>query len=47
MPTCSDCGEFVTRDFIRVFGVGGEVEGCPACRTNRELGDGDAATRSE
>ncbi|MDS0476878.1 hypothetical protein [Natrinema sp. 1APR25-10V2] len=42
MPECGACGEFVTRDFIRVFGIDGEVHGCPTCTTYRELQDGSA-----
>lgn len=41
MPACSDCGGDVTRDFVRVFGIDGEVHGCPDCSTYRELHDGD------
>ncbi|WP_436343977.1 DUF7563 family protein [Natronorubrum sp. FCH18a] len=40
MPHCSDCDAFVTRDFIRVFGVNGEVNGCPSCMTYRKLHQG-------
>ncbi|WP_425498442.1 DUF7563 family protein [Natrinema soli] len=47
MPECSDCGRFVTRDFIRVFGIEGEVYGCPDCMTYRELGTGDATSKIE
>ncbi|TYL37847.1 hypothetical protein CV102_14020 [Natronococcus pandeyae] len=46
MPTCADCGEYVTRDFVRVFGVDGEVHGCPDCTTYRELQDGGGVDRS-
>ena len=42
MPHCSDCGAYVTRDFIRVFGVDGTVSGCPDCTTYRELNNGGA-----
>ncbi|WP_449271924.1 DUF7563 family protein [Haloterrigena salifodinae] len=38
MPEWEECGGFVTQDFIRVFGIGGEVHSCPHCMTNRELG---------
>ncbi|AGB31092.1 hypothetical protein C488_02011 [Natrinema pellirubrum DSM 15624] len=37
MPECQHCGAFVTRDFVRVFGVDGEVRECPACSTYREI----------
>lgn len=50
MPPCGNCGEYVTRHFVRVFGIDGEVYGCPECSTYRELhaGDGiDAAERNE
>ncbi|WP_425498434.1 DUF7563 family protein [Natrinema soli] len=43
MPECDECGGFVTQDFIRVFGIEGEVHGCPNCMTRRELSDGDGA----
>ncbi|WP_306059951.1 DUF7563 family protein [Natronococcus wangiae] len=46
MPICGDCGEYVTRDFIRVFGVDGEVHGCPDCTTYRELYDGGGVDHS-
>lgn len=42
MPTCSDCDAYVSRDFIRVFGVDGEVHGCPNCMTYRDLQEGGA-----
>ncbi|SEW31549.1 DUF7563 family protein [Natrinema salifodinae] len=37
MPTCGNCGAYVTRDFVRVFGVDGDIQGCPDCATYREL----------
>lgn len=37
MPSCGNCGEYVTRHFVRVFGIDGEVYGCPECSTYREL----------
>ncbi|MFC4438518.1 MULTISPECIES: DUF7563 family protein [Natrialbaceae] len=46
MPSCDDCGEYVTRDFIRVFGVDGKVHGCPHCATYRELQDGAGVEHS-
>lgn len=42
MPHCRDCGGYVTRNFIRVFGVDGAVSGCPNCTTYRELNTGGA-----
>lgn len=42
MPTCGECDAYVTSDFIRVFGINGEVHGCPNCTSYRELQDGDA-----
>lgn len=47
MPHCRDCGGYVTRDFIRVFGVDGAVSGCPNCTTYRELNNGGAAEAGE
>lgn len=47
MPTCDGCGEYVTSDFIRVFGVNGEVNACPACSTYSELQEGEGAEPSE
>ncbi|WP_162832287.1 DUF7563 family protein [Natronolimnohabitans innermongolicus] len=40
MPTCGECDAYVTADFVRVFGVNGEVSGCPNCATYRELQNG-------
>ncbi|AGB38732.1 DUF7563 family protein [Natronococcus occultus] len=40
MPRCQDCGGYVTRDFVRVFGIDGTVAGCPDCTTYRELQEG-------
>lgn len=38
---CNNCGEFVTRQFVRVFGDNaGEVYGCLSCGTARDLRDG-------
>lgn len=32
MPTCRGCNDFVTPDFVRVFGTAdNEVFHCPAC----------------
>jgi len=36
MPTCEECDAYVTRDFVRVFGIDGDVHGCPHCSTYRE-----------
>lgn len=33
MPECQNCGNFVTQDFVRVFGVDGKVEGCTECKS--------------
>lgn len=34
MPTCENCGSFVTENYVRVFGDrNGEVYACPHCRT--------------
>ncbi|WP_226483269.1 DUF7563 family protein [Natrinema amylolyticum] len=40
-----ECGEYVTQDFIRVFGINGDVHGCPTCTTYRELQDGSAVNQ--
>ncbi|ELY54963.1 hypothetical protein C491_17739 [Natronococcus amylolyticus DSM 10524] len=40
MPNCQNCGGYVTRDFVRVFGVEGAVAGCPNCTTYRQLQEG-------
>lgn len=47
MPTCSNCGGYVTRDFVRVFGVDGAVNGCPDCSTYRELQNGTGVGHSD
>ncbi|MDS0298024.1 hypothetical protein NDI76_04655 [Halogeometricum sp. S1BR25-6] len=45
MYTCNNCEEFVTRDFVRVFGDSDdEVFGCPACMNMREVMNGAAAS---
>ena len=33
MPSCSNCGAFVTREYARVFSIPGEdgVRVCPSC----------------
>ncbi|WP_455363926.1 DUF7563 family protein [Natronococcus wangiae] len=43
MNNCSRCGEHVSHNFVRVYGVDGEVNGCPRCMTYRELQAGDGA----
>lgn len=43
MPTCRNCDRYVTRDFVRVFGLEGELHGCPNCTTYRELYGGNGA----
>jgi hypothetical protein len=44
MYTCNNCGEFVTRDFVRVFGdAEDEVFGCPSCMNMREVMEGEAS----
>ncbi|WP_187433059.1 DUF7563 family protein [Natronococcus pandeyae] len=42
MPTCGNCGEYVTHNFVRVFGADGVIQGCPNCTTYRELYDAEA-----
>jgi len=37
MPDCENCGRHVTSDFLRVFGVDGEVHGCPNCTTTANI----------
>lgn len=31
MNKCQNCGEHISSDFVRVFGVNGEVESCVFC----------------
>jgi len=39
--TCENCGEYVTKQFVRVFGANdGSVYGCMNCSTGRDLRDG-------
>ena len=39
--TCENCGEYVTKQFVRVFGANdGSVYGCMSCSTGRDLRDG-------
>jgi len=38
---CQNCGEYVTKQFVRVFGANdGSLYGCMNCSTGRELRDG-------
>jgi hypothetical protein len=44
MPTCNECGGFVSKDFVRVFGANdGDVFACPDCSTTTNLVHGAAA----
>lgn len=44
MATCSNCGAFVTADYVRVFGDNdGTVHGCPDCTALRYLTEGVGA----
>ncbi len=39
--TCENCGSYVTKQFIRVFGGNdGAVYGCMNCTTGRDLREG-------
>jgi len=39
--TCKNCGEYVTKQFVRVFGANdGSVYGCMNCSTGRDLREG-------
>lgn len=41
MATCTNCGEFVTRQFTRVFGDNDDdVAGCPRCASITDLKHG-------
>lgn len=43
MPSCDNCGSFVTPDFARVFGDNrNRVDGCVRCMSFRELQEGGA-----
>lgn len=42
MPTCDNCGEYVTHNFVRVFGVDGAIRGCPGCMRYSKLYDSEA-----
>lgn len=38
VPSCQNCGSFVTVDFARVFGNNDdEVNGCPECTSFNQL----------
>lgn len=37
---CQGCQGHVTKRFVRVFGVDGQVSVCPECSTNREITGG-------
>lgn len=42
--SCENCGSYVTKQFIRVFGSrDGKVYACGNCATGRELRDGGGA----
>ncbi|QLG64300.1 DUF7563 family protein [Halorarum salinum] len=48
MPTCTNCGSFVTPSFVRVFGGNdGQIRGCDNCKTQTELNSGIAARSSD
>lgn len=36
MPQCDNCGAHLTPEYVRVFGVDGEVPACLHCTTNTE-----------
>jgi len=36
MPECQGCGNHVSQNFVRVFGVDGEVQGCQECEGQNE-----------
>jgi len=39
--TCNNCGSYVTKQFVRVFGANdGSVYGCMNCSTGRQLREG-------
>ena len=42
MPSCTNCGEFITPNFVRVFGDNeNKVDGCPACLAATKICDGE------
>jgi len=36
MPECQNCGSHLTPEYVRVFGMEGEVSVCLHCTTNKE-----------
>lgn len=34
MPECNNCDRFVTKRYVRVFGLDGEIANCSHCQTN-------------
>lgn len=40
MPYCENCGEHVSEKWVRVYGEGGKVKGCPNCKQNNEMYEG-------
>jgi len=41
---CNNCGSYVTKQFIRVFGSNnGELYGCMNCMTGRQVRDGETS----
>ncbi|WP_331233260.1 DUF7563 family protein [Natronorarus salvus] len=48
MPECTQCGAFVTPDFVRVFGDNTkEVHGCLSCTSSRKIYAGRGARSGE
>jgi hypothetical protein len=43
---CSRCGSAVSRQFVRVFGIGDTVHGCLDCLPRNRLSSGEAAQRT-
>lgn len=43
MPYCDNCGEHVTRSYIRVFGQDGTLNGCTNCKQQNEMFAGEGA----
>lgn len=45
---CQHCGEYVTKQFVRVFGANdGSLYGCMNCSTGRELRNGGSKRPSK
>ncbi|WP_435074259.1 DUF7563 family protein [Halorubrum sp. HHNYT27] len=44
---CSRCGSAVSRQFVRVFGIGDTVHGCLDCLPRNQLSSGEAARRTD